>query len=148
MAHHPLDSGGGGGGGHSRVPEWDGQSAGWQRYKDELRVWRLSVNLSSPYSMAARLISGLSGTARRVAIQMQEEQLLPFAYHPEQEGQMAQAQRAVDWSATNTAGVQNLLDHLSLHLQPQRVVHKGQTMNVFVRQQKALQTSRTTVSRF
>ena len=66
--------------------------------------------------MAARLISGLSGTARRVAIQMMEDQLLPYAYHPAQEGQMAQLN--VDWSATNTAGVQNILDHLALHLQP------------------------------
>ena len=103
-------------------------------YKDELRVWRLSVNLSSNYSMAARLISGLSGTARRVAIQMTEEQLVPTAYHPAQEGQMAQLN--VDWAATNTAGVQGLLDHLALHLQPQRVVHKGQTMNEFFMSKK------------
>ena len=60
---------------HSRIPEWNGEPNGWQRWQDEVRFWRMSESMNVEWSMAARLVSGLSGPARRVALTMTEKEL-------------------------------------------------------------------------
>ena len=60
----------------SHVPKWDGNPQSYQRYKDEIRIWRLSENMNVDYSLAARMIGALSGSARRATISLSEDALL------------------------------------------------------------------------
>ena len=46
-------------------------------FHDEIRVWRLGEDLNVKYSLAARLVSGLSGPARMTCISMDADQLHP-----------------------------------------------------------------------
>ena len=59
------------------IPSWDGSPAGWQRYQEQVRLWRLGENLDVRYSVAARLVSRLSGAARRACINMPDASLMP-----------------------------------------------------------------------
>ena len=59
------------------IPSWDGAPAGWQRYQEQVRLWRMGENLDVKYSVAARLVARLSGAARRACINMTEESLMP-----------------------------------------------------------------------
>ena len=49
----------------------------WESFRDEIRVWRLGEKLNVKYSLAARLVSGLSGPARMTCMTMDAEQLHP-----------------------------------------------------------------------
>ena len=60
-----------------RVPTWNGNAAEWESFRDEIRVWRLGENLNVKYSLAARLVSGLSGPARMTCMTMDADQLHP-----------------------------------------------------------------------
>ena len=57
------------------VPSWDGNPHGWRRYRDEVRIWRLSERTTGiDYSLAARLVQHLSGAARRAAMTLSDEE--------------------------------------------------------------------------
>ena len=53
---------------------WNGK---WESFRDEIRVWRLGEILIVKYSLAARLVSGLSGPARLTCMTIDVEQLHP-----------------------------------------------------------------------
>ena len=59
----------------AHIPSWDGNPATWQRYREDVRVWKLGLNLDVPYSIAARMIMKLKGAARRKAITLKDEDL-------------------------------------------------------------------------
>ena len=60
------------------APRWDGNTHGWRRYRDEVRIWFLSESAKGiDYSLAARLVQRLSGGARRAAMTFSDEELLP-----------------------------------------------------------------------
>ena len=62
------------------IPSWNGDPTEWERYRDEVRVFCLSTKLSSEYSVAARLVQRLRGAARRIGLNMTDEdwtQILP-----------------------------------------------------------------------
>ena len=48
----------------SRIPTWDGNPATWWKYKAEVELWKEAENLKAEYSLAARMVQKLSGTAR------------------------------------------------------------------------------------
>ena len=58
-------------------PSWDGNPERWQTYKDEVRIWTLGTNLDVGYCVAARLVSALRGSARRVGLAMADNVLAP-----------------------------------------------------------------------
>ena len=43
------------------IPTWIGNDAKKESFRDDIRVCRLGENVNVKYSLAARLVSGLSG---------------------------------------------------------------------------------------
>ena len=48
----------------NRIPTWDGNPTTWWKYKQEIELWKEAENLKAEYSLAARMVQKLSGTAR------------------------------------------------------------------------------------
>ena len=59
--HHSGDSGGGA---FARIPGWDGNPNTWWRYKQDVELWLEGEDLEVKYSVAARMVQKLTGTAR------------------------------------------------------------------------------------
>ena len=72
MAHHGDDD-------KPRIPRWNGDPSRFQHWKDEVRIYKLGENLNVNRSVAARLVGGLSGPARKVGLSMTDEDLFPYA---------------------------------------------------------------------
>ena len=66
-----------GSGDRRHIPTWNGNAAKWESFRDEIRVWRLGENSNVKYSLAARLVSGLSDSARMTCMTMDADQLHP-----------------------------------------------------------------------
>ena len=96
-----------GSGDRRHIPIWNGNAAKWESFRDEMRVWRLGENLSVnvKYSLATRLVSGLSGLARMTCMTMDADQLHP----PPGDGPVA----AVD-ERRNIAGLDNVMNVLQM----------------------------------
>ena len=71
-----------GDGGFSRIPAWDGSPATWRRYKRAVEIWLEGENLEVPYSIAARMVQKLTGTARNRADLIPLEKLRPIRPRP------------------------------------------------------------------
>ena len=54
----------GGGGAYARIPGWDGNPTTWWRYKQDVELWLEGEDLEVKYSIAARMVQKLTGTAR------------------------------------------------------------------------------------
>ena len=61
----------------SRIPTWDGNPATWWKYKAEVELWKEAENLKAEYSLAARMVQKLTGTARIRANLIDLEKLRP-----------------------------------------------------------------------
>ena len=61
------------------LPQWDGDPCGWRDYQQEVRLFKTGENLEVNWSVAARLVGGLKGAARRVGLAMTDQELLPTA---------------------------------------------------------------------
>ena len=92
-----------GSGDRRHIPTWNKNAAKWESFRDEIRVWQLGENLNVKYSLAARLVSGLSGSARMRCIPMDADQLHP----PPGDGPAATADER-----RNIAGLENVMDVL------------------------------------
>ena len=92
-----------GSGDRRHIPTWNGNAAKWESFRDEVRVWRLGENLNVKYSLAARLVSGLSGPARMTCMTMDADQLHP----PPGDGPVATADER-----RNIAGLDNVMNVL------------------------------------
>ena len=90
-----------GSGERRHVPTWNGNAAKWESFHDEIRVWRLGENLNVKHSLAARLVSGLSGPARMTCMTMDADQLHP----PPGDGPVATADER-----RNIAGLDNAMN--------------------------------------
>ena len=88
------------------IPTWNGNAAKWESLRDEIRVWRLGENLNVKYSLAARLVSGLSSPARMTCMTMDADQLHP----PPGDGPVATA----DEGRRNIAGLDNVMNVLQM----------------------------------
>ena len=58
------------------LPQWDGDPSDYQQ---EVRLYKTGENLEVNWSVAARLVGGLKGAARRVGLAMTDQELLPTA---------------------------------------------------------------------
>ena len=117
-------------GSRSRVPKWDGNPAGRQAYLDEVRLWALSEDLDVKYCVAARLIQGLSGSARRACMKLTEDDLQPRHARPE----VRNADGDVITPAVSAdlrRGINAVLERLDFTLGDQKSVRRGTTMNDF-----------------
>jgi len=63
----------GSGGMYSRIPSWDGNPATFRKYERDVELFIEGENLDVPFSVAARMVQKLSGTAKVVA------ELIPLA---------------------------------------------------------------------
>ena len=109
-------------------PSWDGNPERWQTYKDEVRIWTLGTNLDVGYCVAARLVSALRGSARRVGLSMADNDLEP--------DQGAEASEGVPARPKNLKkGIQNLMARLQT-LAPADTKRRGGYMKEFFKDEK------------
>ena len=50
------------------IPQWDGDSASFSRYEEEALLWQESIAWQKRYMCGPRLISELTGAAKRMII--------------------------------------------------------------------------------
>ena len=114
----------------SRIPTWDGTPSQWKAYKRAVELWIEGENLDVHYSLAARLVTRLTGTARMAA------DLIPL--------DRLRAIRGVQGNPRATPPVQEVpgeprkgLDHLMAELEKlpgiSKTARKGGTMSWFYR---------------
>ena len=116
-----------------RVPSWDGNPEKWRSYRDEVRVWLLGTNLDVPYSIAARLVGQLRGSARRVGLAMSDDDLAPDRGVPDRPGPEVEGRPGppVPGRPPNLRrGVDNLMARLE-QLAPQEATRRGGYMKAF-----------------
>ena len=61
----------------SRIPTWDGNPTTWWKYKQDVELWLEGEDLEVKYSIAARMVQRLTGTARIRANLLAVEALRP-----------------------------------------------------------------------
>ena len=116
-------------GSRSPLPPWDSSLGVFARYKDEVRVFRLGEDLGRSYSIAARLVSPLSGPARRIGLSLKDLELFP-------DERCSTPRRTTKESCSNNTkrnaeDIRILLDRLESTLQTKKSEEKGLKMNEF-----------------
>ena len=96
----------------SVIPGWDGNPSSWETYKQEVRIWKLGTDFSVKYSPAARLLAKLTGSARRVAYAIKDEDLKGTEERPHK-------------------GVEAIMTLLEQNLSGEKEVRKGESMEDF-----------------
>ena len=104
------------------LPQWDGYPSGWRNYQ-EVRLYKTGENLEVSWSVAARLVGGLKGAARRVGLAMTDQELLPTARNIPDDGE-----RKAD---RNRRGVEALMARLETELGKQPPQKKGESLEMF-----------------
>ena len=105
------------------LPQWDGDTSGWRDYQQEVRLFKTSENLEVNWSVAARLVGGLKGGARRAGLAMTDQELLPTARNIPDNGE-----RKAD---RNRRGIEALMARLETELGQQRPQKKGESLEMF-----------------
>ena len=105
------------------LPQWDGDPSGWRDYQQVVRLCRTGENLEVSWSVAARLVGGLKGAARRVGLAMTDQELLPTARNIPDDGE-----RKAD---RNRRGVEALMARLETELGKQPPQKKGESLEMF-----------------
>ena len=112
------------------IPTWDGAPQGWQKYVEQVRLWQLGENLDVKFSLAARLISRMSGSARRACINMPAADLMPvrgFAGVDDEAG----GEIAESVLENLAAGIENVMKKLKENLHPEPLVSRGEALSAF-----------------
>ena len=105
------------------LPQWDGDPSGCRDYQQEVRLYETGENLEINWSVAARLIGGLRGTARRVGLAMTDQELLPTARNITDN-----LERKAD---RNHRGIEALMTRLEAEFGQQRPQKKGESLEMF-----------------
>ena len=105
------------------LPQWDGDLSGWRDYQQEVRLYKTGENLEVNWSVAARLVGGLRGAARRVGLAMTDQELLPTARNITDN-----LERKAD---RNRRGIEALMTRLEAELGQQRPQKKGESLEMF-----------------
>ena len=125
---------------YDRIPRWDGNPSTRQRFRDEVRLWILSEDLSVGYSLAARLVKNLTGPARRACLALTDEELI--AKPAIQEVRNEAGQVVVQGRPANLrAGIDNVLRALDRSLGDEAAVRKGTSMADFFESHKLHRSS-------
>ncbi len=109
---------------YGAVPRWNGDPLGFQKYKEEVKIFTLRSELTKRKVFAADLVTGLSGSARASALTMTEDQLAPGRVN-------LKGDDLEGWYQMNTLGIKNLLDKLKADLMESASLQKGERMNEF-----------------
>ena len=107
----PLDDDHGG-----LPPQWNGDPSRFDSYREEVRIWSLSIDLTSKGCVAARLVRRLTGSARRIGLAMSDAKLMGSADDPR-------------------SGINLLLQRLSA-LSPDSVSRGGSRMRELFREER------------
>ena len=67
-------------GAFNRIPTWDGNPTTWRNFKRTVDVWLEGENLDVPYSLAARMLQKLTGTAKTRTQLIPLEELRPIRF--------------------------------------------------------------------
>ena len=141
MAHHGDDD-------KPRIPRWNGDPSRFQHWKDEVRIYKLGENLNVNRSVAARLVGGLSGPARKVGLSMTDGDLFPYATVYPAPATPAAGQPAgdvpvppdgpgkVDYTPVNRLGIENFVGRLQNKIVTQAPILKGGRMTKFFEQRE------------
>ena len=105
------------------LPQRDGDPSGWRDYQQEVRLYKTGENLEVNWSVAARLVGGLRGAARRVGLAMTDQELLPTARNITDN-----LERKAD---RNRRGIEALMTRLEAELGQQRPQKKGESLEMF-----------------
>ena len=105
------------------LPQWDGDPSGWRDYQQEVSLYKTGENLEVNWSVAARLVGGLKGAARRVGLAMTDQELLPTARNITDN-----LERKAD---RNRRGIEALMTRLEAELGQQRPQKKGESLEMF-----------------
>ena len=126
----------GGNDGYSRIPGWDGAPPTWRRFKRAVDIWLEGENLDVPYSLAARMVQKLTGTARNRADLIPLKELRPIRASPAVEAveasegvEAVEAQPAI--AADLTAGIRRLMAELESMPGIPKVVKAGNSRSWF-----------------
>ena len=121
-----------GSGDRRHIPAWNGNAAKWESFRGEIRVWRLGENLNVKCSLAARLVSGLSGPVRMTYMTMDADQLRP----PPGDGLVATADER-----RNVAGLDNVMSVLQTSpLVKKLPARKNELLHAFFRDDSLART--------
>ena len=105
------------------LPQWDGDRSGWRRYQQEVRLYKTGEKLEVSWSVAARLVGGFKGAARRVGLAMTDQELLPTARSiPDNRERKADR---------NRREIEALMARLETELGQQRPQKKGESFEMF-----------------
>ena len=120
----------------NRIPSWDGNPATWWKYKADVELWKESENLRAEYSLAARMVQKLSGTARVRANLIDLAKLRPqrpvAAAPAVTDGQGNEVTPAVAAMEANwTKGIDFLMEELEKMIGVTPVVKKAQQRSWF-----------------
>ena len=101
------------------VPKFSGDPTQWNNYRDDVRLWLLAEKQDVYFCLAARLVRGLSGSARRVCLKMTKEEL---SARPATDTVPADLER----------GVNNVLNRLEESLGMTKASRKGTALDKFL----------------
>ena len=104
------------------LPQWDGDPNGWRDHQQEVSLHKTGENLEANWSVAARLVGGFKGAARRVGLAMTHQELLPTAGNIPDNGE-----RKAD---RNRRGIEALMARLEPELGQQLPQKKGESLQM------------------
>ena len=111
------------------VPVWDGDASTYQEYEETVQFWEQSIAVHKRYLCGPRLISELTGTAKRFTV----------GKHPEWLSFNGGVTKLLTYLRANLGLPQmpELTDHLSRYFRQSRR-RKGETMNEYVTRKSEL----------
>ena len=112
-------------GSRNPIPRWDSSPQTYQRYQEEIRVFKLAEDMDQKYSVAARLVSALSGPARQVGLVLTDYELFPRT------DTVDTSSKALTNEERNRRSVDNLVKQLGTILQPQKSTERSTRLEDF-----------------
>ena len=117
------------------TPGWNGDPATWDDFEEEVRFFKLASDMTRSRSFAASIVMKLTGTAKSVAKEIPDTDLLPFVVIAAVAG-VEQERKPHHWADANALGIRNLMTKLKEHLCIQKPIMKAQRLAEFFESQR------------